>query len=107
MCPFDPIALQPGSCFHASKYKSCVMVRPKRLIPGSYGIVRHPGNSNTCVTTLLDVADKFKPYKGAEMGLTSVRDVAGVSICFDLRTRGEATKHVCTWDRALKWANGI
>lgn len=57
-----------------------------RLMPGSYGIVRHPGDSNTCVTTPLGVAEKFKPYEGAEVGLTSVRD---------------------TWNRALKWANGI
>ena len=107
MCSFVPIARQPGSCFHASKYGSCVIVRPKRLMPGSYSIVRHPGDSNTCVATPLGVADKFKPYEGAEVGLTSVRDVAGVSICFDLRTRGETTKHVRTRDRALKWANGI
>lgn len=83
------------------------MVGPKRLMPGSYGIVRHSGDSNTCVTTPLGVADKLKPYKGAEVGLTSVRDVAGVSICLDLRTRGETTKYVRTWDRALKWTNGI
>lgn len=69
--------------------------------------MRHPGDSNTYVTIPLGVVDKFKPYEGAEVGLTSVGDVAGVSICFDLRTQGETTKRICTWDRALKWADGI
>ena len=106
MCPFRPDSSATGFVF-PSLNESCVMVRPKRLMPGSYGIVRHSGDSNTCVTTPLGVADKLNPYEGAEVGLTSVRDVAGVSICLDLRTLGETTKYVRTWDRALKWTNGI
>ena len=59
MCPFCPDSSATGFVF-PSLNESCVMVRPKRLMPGPYGIVRHSGDSNACVTIPLGVADKLR-----------------------------------------------